>query len=143
MPPCHGYAVNRARAAGAGLSQCWRVPLTVQQMSNREDGVLPEHPRSSIAHHQAHLFPPLRLITMNRAIRTGRFLIGEPASFEAEGGVIQQVLTFQAQTVIGLMIILTVTRDHRPNCFMLTLQTRRTTEAVLCLRLASWNLDFN
>ncbi len=82
-------------------------------MPETQDGVQPQHPRPGIPHDLSHLLTALTLIAVDGAIGAGRFVGAKPAAVEPHGGVIQEVLAFEAKGGCGAMLVPAITTDHR------------------------------
>jgi hypothetical protein len=91
----------------------WRLARAVEQMAHGQDRMLPKHARSGISHHALNLLTPGRLVAVDRAIRAGRFHFSEPATFQADGCIIQQRLALGTQSVGRGVVVSAIALDHR------------------------------
>ncbi len=62
---------------------------TIQPMSQAQNRVLPDHPRTGITHDHFHLLTPCGHVAVDRAIGTGRLFGAKAAALQPDGRVIQ------------------------------------------------------
>ena len=91
-------------------------------MVEAEEGMFPEHARTGVAHHDAHLFAPSFLVTVHRAFGAGRFFRAKLATVQSQSSIIQQALAILAQRAV--MMIATIDLNHCPDRLPFTGKTR-------------------
>ena len=69
-------------------SESWGLAIAVQPMAKAQNRMLPKHARTGVAHDNAGLLAAVLLITMDRAIGTGRFLLTKAAPFQPHAGIV-------------------------------------------------------
>ena len=66
-------------------------------MTQAQNRVLPQHPRTGVAHHLPDLLARGRLVAMHWALDADGFLRAKAAAFQADGRIIQKPQTLGAQ----------------------------------------------
>ncbi len=93
----------------------------VQRVVKGQQRMLPEHTRTGIAHHHAHLFAAVPLVAMNGALGAGGLFSTKPAALQTEVRVIEQPAAFRAW--FGLvMVIPAIDVNHGGECLEFPLQ---------------------
>lgn len=94
-----------------------RFPESIEPVIEAHDRMFPDHARAGVAHDDTHLFPPLTLIAMHRALGTGWFFGTKAAALQARIGIVQELFAVRAQFTAGVMMIAAINVRHRRHGF--------------------------
>lgn len=86
-------------------------------MPDGQQGMMPKHAGTGIAHDIADLFPHFRLITVDRAVAAGCLVFLEGAVFEPEPGIFQKFTAVAAEFIPCMVVVPAVDTDHALNGF--------------------------
>ena len=95
-------------------------------MKQGEERVLVGHAGAGIPHDSSHLLPHIRIVTMHRAVDTGRLVLLEWTSIEALMRIRYKSLTLGAQSILCFtMTSAAVDADHGFHGFMFPAHSER------------------
>jgi len=95
----------------------------IEEMAHCQVGMAPHHPWPGESHHFAHPLSRLRLVTVDGAVRAGRFLTAVRTTIELPVGIVSQLGARFAE-LRAFVVVETVHRHHGPDCRPFSLDPR-------------------
>ena len=90
-----------------------RFTKTVQPVTHTHHGMLPNHARAGVTHHDPDLLAVMALVAMNRTFGAGRFFLAEPATVQPHARVTQKSQAFRAEPGSRAMLVAAIDSHHR------------------------------